>query len=53
MIKKFYSLLGSRAARNTSDEVRNEAIDLLDLSFKNKIIKKYDYNTFFNNYLRI
>ena len=39
-IEKLYSLLGSRAAGNISDEVRNEAIDLLDSLFKNKIIKK-------------
>jgi len=27
--EKLYSLVGSRAAGNTSDEVRNEDIDLL------------------------
>ena len=51
MIEKIYSLLGSRTAGNISDEVRNEAIDLLDPLFK--IIKKNNYITIYNNYLRI
>jgi len=52
LIEKLYSLQGSRAAENTSDEVKHEAIDLLNSLFKNKIVKKNDYNTIFN-YLRI
>ena len=39
MNEKLCSLLGSRAARNTFDEVINKAIDLLGLLFKHKIIK--------------
>ena len=53
MIEKFYSLQGRRAAENTSGEVRNEDIDLLDSLFKNKIIKKNDCNIIYNNHLRI
>ena len=53
MIEKLCSLPGSRNAGNTSDEVSNEAIDLLDSLFKNKIIKRNDYNIIYSNYIRI
>ena len=53
IIKKLYSLLGSRAAWNISYEVRNEAaVDMLDSLIKNKIIKQNDYYTIYNNSLR-
>ena len=35
MTEKIYSFLCNRAAGNTSDEVRNEAIDLVDSLFEN------------------
>ena len=35
MIERLYSLIGSRAAGNTSDEVRNEAVTLLNSLLKN------------------
>ena len=40
MTEKLYSLLGSRAAGNRSDELKNKAIDQIGSLFKNKIIKK-------------
>jgi len=39
MIEKLYNLLGSRTAENTSDEVRYEAIDLLDPLLKKNTIQ--------------
>ena len=45
MIKKLYRFLGSIAAGNKSDDWRNETIDLFDLLFRNKIMKKNDSNT--------
>ena len=52
-IEKLYSVLGSTTAGNTSDEIRSEAIDLLDSLFKNNVISKNYSNTIYNNYLRI
>ena len=36
LMEKLCCLLGSRDSGNTTDGVRNEAIDLLDSLFKNK-----------------
>ena len=50
MIKKLYTLIGSRVNGNTSDEVRNEAIDILDSLMRNKFFTKRVYNSIYKNY---
>jgi len=53
IIEILFSLLGTKAAGNTSDEVKNDAIDLLDSLFKNKSIKKSYYNPIYKKSIRI
>ena len=50
MIKKLELIIGSIAAGNSSIELRNTGVAIVDILFKNSIINKHQYVKIMKNY---